>query len=100
MNWALLLKEWDRQRLALLKCSPPEMGVFICHVADHINTGSPGLSMVSEVELALMRDRISIDGDGFSDRSWPLHYLRGPEFSSNDRRRAWLVRQVEKDNEP
>lgn len=83
----------------MLKRSPRERAVFICRVADHINTGYPGSRMVREVELALMRDDIRLGGDGFSDRYWPLHYLRGPEFSSNDRRRAWLVRQVEKEND-
>lgn len=101
MNWTLLLKEWDGQRRSMLRQSlhpiGRERGVFICRVADRLDIWHPVSSMQRQVELALTRDDIRLGGDGFDDRHWPFTYLKGPEYIGNDRRRAWLVWQVEKE---
>lgn len=101
-GWLHLLRHWDMERVMqnALNAGVKESDTFICIVAGRLDR-----NFRYAVGKALSVDKISPNGEGFklpSDtdspfaRPWKRGKWSSPAYTANDRRRLWLLEQVEK----
>lgn len=100
-DWLIMLAMWDRKRAREAKyCQLYEPHTFICCVAEDVS-----VEWHEAVQDALTADGIGIGGEGFmlssepSDiglQPWTRKELASPEFTADDRRRWWLLEQIER----